>query len=240
MGFYVGAGMEYNAAELAGPSGDLRHALLYEYKFWHLFLCRCARDHQGRPARKVGLTAPPRDLTINQMRKKLERNHLLSLIGDCFYQTAGCGLILSSVCLLVACVSVRVESLTHETYPPQTSHEPVQWLETEPGTPYVELARIIAMSQSVDEDGLRDKILTRAATLGADAVVLGKSDVLESMGAETPYQSTMGPAASDGGWPFYYDRWSFLQGSTDPIRRTEYLSGTAIRYVRQKGSEHGY
>jgi hypothetical protein len=168
------------------------------------------------------------------MNQSLATNRLGCSSRDCAYRTAVCGVILSALFVLVACVSVRVEPLTHETYPPQTSHEPVQWLETEPGSPHIKLARIIATSQSVDEDGLRDKILARAATLGADAVVLGKSDVLESMGAETPYQSTMGPAASNGGWPFYYDRWSFLQGSTDRTGRTEYLSGTAIRYVRQK------
>lgn len=163
----------------------------------------------------------------------LATNRLGCSTRDCAYRTAVCAVILFALLLLVGCVSVRVEPLTHETYPPQTSDEPVQWLETEPGTPYVELARIIATSQSVDEDGLREKILARAATLGADAVVLGKYNVLESMGAETPYQSTMGPAASSGGWPFYSDRWSFLQGSTDPTGRTEYLSGTAIRYVRR-------
>jgi len=75
----------------------------------------------------------------------------------------------------------------------------VQWLETEPASPYIRLARIIATSQSVDEEGLRGKILARAAILGADAIVLGKSDVLESMGTGTAYQSTMGPSASSSG-----------------------------------------
>jgi len=168
------------------------------------------------------------------MNQTLATNRRGCLTLDSAYRTAVCGVILSALLSLVACVSVRVEPLTHETYPPQTSDEPVQWLETEPASPHIKLARIIATSQSVDEDGLRDKILTRAATLGADAVVLGKSDVFESIGTGTPYQSTMGPGASSGGWPFYYDRWSFLQGSTDQTGRTEYLSGTAIRYVRQK------
>jgi hypothetical protein len=86
---------------------------------------------------------------------------------------------------------------------------------------------------------MREKILARASAIGADAVVLGKFDVLESMGAGPAYQSTMGPSASSSGswggsWPFYYDRWSFLQGPTDQTGRTEYLSGTAIRYVNQK------
>ncbi len=68
----------------------------------------------------------------------------------------------------------------------------MQWLESEPDSPHVKLARIIATSQSADEDELREKILARAATLGADAVVMGKSDVLESVGTGTVPQSTMG------------------------------------------------
>lgn len=153
-----------------------------------------------------------------------------------FYPTAVWGVILSAFLALVACVSVRVEPLTHEVYPPQASSESVQWLETEPDSPHIKLARIIATSQSVDEDQMREKILARASAMGADAVVLGKSDVLESVGAGTAPQSTMGPSAgsSGGWWPFYYDRWSFLQGSTDQTGETEYLSGTAIRYVSRK------
>jgi hypothetical protein len=88
---------------------------------------------------------------------------------------------------------------------------------------------------------MRDKILARAESMGADAVVLGRSDIVESMMGPSPlYQSTLGPAAdsfspyaSGWGWwnPFYYDPWSFVQGDADQIGRTEYLSGTAIRYL---------
>lgn len=153
------------------------------------------------------------------------------------------GLILPAFLMLAACVSVRVEPLTHESYPPRERGEPVQWLETEPSSPHIELARIIATSQSADEDRLREKILARAGTMGADAVVLGKFDVLESIGPSPLYQSTLGPAADSfspyaGGWgwwnPFYYDPWSFVQGAADQTGETEYLSGTAIRYVNQK------
>ncbi|MFI5247915.1 MAG: hypothetical protein ACHQWV_05110 [Nitrospirales bacterium] len=153
-----------------------------------------------------------------------------------FYRTAVCGVILSTPLALVACVSVRVEPLTHEVYPPQASPESVQWLETEPDSPHIKLARIIATSQSADEDRMREKILARASAMGADAVVLGKFDVLESMGAGTVPQSTMGPSegSSGGWWPFYYDRWSFVQSSTDMTGETEYLSGTAIRYLSRK------
>ena len=142
-----------------------------------------------------------------------------------------CGLL-----TLTACVSVRVEPLTGDVYPPDRSVHQVEWLESEPDAPHVRLARIIATSQSADEDRLRQSILARAATLGADAVVMGKADVLESVGSGAPPQSTMGPAgASSGGWwPFYYDRWSFAQSSVDETALTEYLSGTAIRYLRDE------
>jgi hypothetical protein len=156
------------------------------------------------------------------------------------------GLLLCACAVLTGCVSVRVEPLTHESYPPRANHGPVQWLETEPSSPHIKLARIIATSQSADEDRLREKILARAGPLGADAVVMGKFDVLESMGPSPLYESTLGPAAdsfspyaSGWGWwnPFYYDPWSFVQGGGDQTGRTEYLSGTAIRYQEARGKE---
>lgn len=128
--------------------------------------------------------------------------------------------------------------MTHESYQPRARNGPVQWLEREPGSPHIELARIIATSQNADEDRLRDTILARAGALGADAVVMGKSDELESIGPSPRYQTTMGPGAGafglyGGGWWNYYDPWSFVQGSGDQTEWTEYLSGTAIRYVDQ-------
>lgn len=152
-------------------------------------------------------------------------------------------LILPVCLMLTACVSVRVEPLTHESYPPRADGARAQWLEDEPSARYIELARIIATSQSADEDRMREKILARASMLGADAVVLGRSDVVESMGPSPQYQSTLGPTANSyssyaGGWgwwsPFHYDPWSFVQGAADQTGRTQYLSGTAIRYVNGK------
>ncbi|SLM47222.1 conserved exported protein of unknown function [Nitrospira japonica] len=150
-----------------------------------------------------------------------------------------CGVISLLLSFLTACVSVRVEPLTHEVYPPKKNSESLQWLESEPDAPHVKLARIIATSQSADEDELREKILACAATLGADAVIMGKSDVLETVGAGSAPESTMGPAGGSfgGWWPFYYDRWSFAQSPTDETGFTEYLSGTAIRYVNERSLE---
>lgn len=167
--------------------------------------------------------------------------HLTGSSSDSFIRVAHNGLLCCACTVLLGCVSIRVEPLTPESYPPRPNHAPVQWLETEPVSPHIDLARIIATSQTADEDRMRDKILARAESMGADAVVLGRSDIVESMMGPSPlYQSTLGPAAdsfspyaSGWGWwnPFYYDPWSFVQGDADQIGRTEYLSGTAIRYL---------
>ena len=132
---------------------------------------------------------------MNQRYISAASRCLVRLSGRQLIRAARFGLILPAFLLLTACVAVRVEPLTQEFYPPRASHEPVQWLETEPDSPYVKLARIIATSQSADEDRLRNKILARASMMGVDPVVLGKSDVLESIGSGPAYESTLGPAA---------------------------------------------
>lgn len=153
---------------------------------------------------------------------------------------SGRALFLLIVPILASCVSLQVEPLTRQHFEPRAELAQVEPLESEPARPHVKLARIIATSQSATEDTLRDRILARARQLGADAVVLGKADVLESMGPSPAYQSTMSPAVANSstiswgpwGWwtPFYLDPWSFMQGGADQTQFTVYLSGIAIRY----------
>lgn len=138
--------------------------------------------------------------------------------------------------VLAACVSVQVEPLTLDRYAARAHGGPVPMLETEPVRPHIKLARLIATSEDASEDRLREQLLRRAAQLGADAVVLGKSDVIESMGPGPAYQSTMDATGVSsswfGGWwsPFYLDPWTYVQSSSDQVRWTLYLSGIAIRY----------
>ena len=185
---------------------------------------------------------------MNQTRNHITRRSDVTSPGSTFTCLAPYGLILSALVLLTGCVSVRVVPLTDESFPSRTNHEVVPWLDSEPTSAHIKLARIIATSQSADEDRMRDKILARANTLGADAVVAGQFDIFESMGSGPLYQSTLGPAAgsfgpyaSGWGWwnPFHYDSWSYMQGSADQIGRSEYLSGTAIRYVNPKPPQAG-
>ncbi len=151
-------------------------------------------------------------------------------------------LLLLNGSLLAACVTVRVEPLTREPLPANRSSTQVEVLDIEPTQAHVNLARIIAISDSASEERLRDKIVATAKRIGADAVVLGNVDVLHSMGPSPVYQSTLGPASASfspyswGGWwdPFYLDAWSFVQGASDETQWTMYLSGVALQYVRDR------
>ncbi len=108
--------------------------------------------------------------------------------------------------LVPGCVSVRVEPLTQQHYPPRNGIEPIQVLSAEPFRPSMKLARIVATSQTVGEDALREHILTRARQLGADAVILGKVDVLESIGPSPLYESTLSQAGTG------YNAYSWSRG----------------------------
>jgi hypothetical protein len=61
--------------------------------------------------------------------------------------------------------------LSSETFTPQTSH--VEILERTPTRPYVQIAVLSVDSWWLSLDSKRQKILEKAATLGADAVVFG-------------------------------------------------------------------
>lgn len=202
------------------------------------------RKDSSNPAGEWGASSThARSFIMNHIYNSSATHRLARSPEGWFDYATRYGLLIYSLAILAGCVSVSVEPLTHESYPPRGSGELVQWLETEPASPHIKLALIIATTQNADEDRLRDKILARAGTMGADAVVLGKSDILESIGPSPLYESTLGPAAasfspSAGGWgwwnPFYYDTWSFVQSTTDQPERTEYLSGTAIRFLDRK------
>lgn len=143
-----------------------------------------------------------------------------------------------------ACVSVEVEPLVLEPYPPR-GQAPVE-LEAEPSQPHLKLARLIATSSSADDDALRSKIRSYAGRMGADAVVLGKADVIETNGQGMTYQSTnaagMGPGSVFGGMgsgmPFFFDPWTYVQAPVDRVDYLQYRSGLAIRY--QDGAAAGF
>lgn len=145
------------------------------------------------------------------------------------------------VALSSACVSVQVDPLTVKEFEPRAGGDDVRTLQREPNRGYVQLARIVATSEYASEETLRDRILSRAKELGADAVVLGEADVRRLADRGPMFQSTMGSgiqgttSASNyrsGYWnPFRMDAWSFSQGSGGGQGWMLHMSGLAIRYV---------
>ncbi len=139
---------------------------------------------------------------------------------------------------LVAGCSTRVEYFADRPYPSREKGVPVEWLLVEPTQPHIELARIIASSAIVGEDTLRQRIIDRARTLGADAVV-EEGTVVEASTTPSPYYepTLLGPmGAAFGlygyGWYAPYSSNPFLltQGAIDQPRLDKYMSGVAIKY----------
>jgi hypothetical protein len=140
-----------------------------------------------------------------------------------------------------ACVSVQVDPLTPVSFEPREKGSELATLDREPNRRYVQIARIVATSEQASEDSLRDRILSRAKELGADAVVLGQADVRRSSDRGPVFQSTMaaglpGPV-TDGAYrssywnPFRADAWTLTQGAGGGQTWMLHMSGLAIRYV---------
>jgi hypothetical protein len=72
---------------------------------------------------------------------------------------------------LSGCAGVNVVMLSTETFTPQTSQ--VEILEREPNRPYMQIAVLTVDSLWLGVDSKREKILEKARTLGADAVIFG-------------------------------------------------------------------
>jgi len=79
--------------------------------------------------------------------------------------------LLLSCFTLTGCASVNVVMLSTETFPTQTSD--IQVLEREPTRPHVQIAILSVDSLWLSEESRREKVLEKAGTLGADAVIFG-------------------------------------------------------------------
>lgn len=156
-----------------------------------------------------------------------------------YFEIGRRGAILIIGSFLTACVSVRVESLTDQVYPPHDGTVPIQSLSVEPARPHIDLAMITVSSANAGEDTLRQKIADRARRLGADAVVFGPIGVLVTMLPSPYYEPGLfGPSgAAFGlygyGWytPYASNPYLLTQGAVDQPRLDTFLSGVAIRYV---------
>jgi hypothetical protein len=147
--------------------------------------------------------------------------------------------------LLTGCASTRVEYFVDPPYPPHDPKSQVEWLSTEPRRPHIDLALITAGSANLSEDTLRRKIIERARSLGADAVVAEGIALVHSL-PNPPYyeRSLFGPMGAGFGlygygWytPYTSNPFLLTQGATDIPRTDRYISGVAIRYKEERTTE---
>jgi hypothetical protein len=147
--------------------------------------------------------------------------------------------------LITGCASTRIEYYVDPPYPAHDPKNQVEWLSTEPSRAYIELARITVGSTSLGKETLRQEIIDRARSLGADAVVAEGGVVVYSL-PNPPYyeRSLFGPmGAAFGlygyGWysPYASNPYLLTQGSTHIPRIDRYLSGLAIRYEQDQDTD---
>ena len=81
--------------------------------------------------------------------------------------------------------------LSTETYTPQPNH--VESLEREPSRPYVQIAILSVSSLWLSTDSKREKILEKAGSLGADAVVFGDFHLRPRKDAHNPSSPSSPP-----------------------------------------------
>lgn len=147
---------------------------------------------------------------------------------------------------LTGCVGTSIEYFTDTTYPPRSSTAAVDWLQTEPTRPHVEVARITVRSSNYSLETLRRTMQDRARSLGADAIVPDVPMVLISQAGSPYYEAgVLSPAgAAFGlygyGWytPYSSNPYILTQGATDQPRIEQALSGIAIRFEETQTLVH--
>ncbi len=159
--------------------------------------------------------------------------------------------ILASCLLIAGCASVDTILLTSEKFPPKRSADDVAVLEQKPTRPHVDLAELRIGDSGLSFGSLQHKILDKAASLGADAVVFAKPQtqttrevayepVYDPWGYNSPYYGSPwgygGYGGPYGGWGMWGGGYSGM--AAVPFDETiKMLMGTAIRYTNTTG--HG-
>jgi hypothetical protein len=139
------------------------------------------------------------------------------------------------VALVTACAGVDTLTLTERTFPPRTSAHDLEVLERDPICPHILLADLSMRGESSEFTHMQSKILAKAATLGADAVVFRSQSWVQHQAAYQTY-----PAWSLGGWMYgsypygygYYGGWPVSNDVSAPHEVSmQSIKGTAIRYL---------
>ena len=133
--------------------------------------------------------------------------------------------------ILPGCASVDILMLSSETFTPQNSQ--VEILERAPTRPYVKIAVLAVDSWWLSEDEKREKILEKASTLGADAVVFGDLDLSRPpAGNPTTGQSTPSPSLPPN------DTETLIPDDLHPSVQDGML-GADVRVFLVRGGGHG-
>lgn len=171
-----------------------------------------------------------------------------------------CGMLLV-VAQLTGCASVDVIRLTNETFPPKDSRADVEVLEQQPTQPYISLADLHVADSGVGFEWMQRKILDKAATLGADAVLFLKPEshvehevayepVYSPWGGYGPYGPGLGGYGGIGPWGGYGGSWGggyggpWGWGPTGSVAvpydvTVNSLQGTAIKYTASGARKTG-
>lgn len=172
------------------------------------------------------------------------------------------GAVIIGLCLCFsACTSVDTILLTNDTFPPKESAEEVAVLRQTPTRPHRDLAELRISDSRLSFGSLQHKILSRAAALGADAVVFEEPQT-QTIHRES-YQPLYGPWGYSspyyGGGPYYggpwgygmygglYGGWGWGPGGGFGSMAVPYeydetvriLMGRAIRYTDASGPQSG-
>ncbi len=192
------------------------------------------------------------------MRPKLSAQAMSSVHGRRSSQPLQLGHFASLLSLLLsllfsACTSVDTILLTSERFPPKASADEVTVLEQKPSRSHLEIAELRAGDSRLSFGSLQHKILTRAAELGADAVVFARpqTQTIQHVAYEPLYDQWDANNPYDGspwGYGWYggsYGGWGLWGGGYSGMIEVPYdeivkmLMGTAIRYtdVRDLGDQ---
>ena len=171
-----------------------------------------------------------------RLYSSIGRLSLTSLAESCRRSSVFIGLILSTVCTVSACASVNVVMLSSETFAPQAGH--VEILKREPSRPYVQIALLTVDSFWSSLDSKRERILEKAAEMGADAVVFGDLHLrpqIQGSGAETQNSPPSSPPSTDVEKPSLDDLHSSALGNNVRLDASVVL----VRGGRGGGHRHG-
>lgn len=158
-------------------------------------------------------------------------------------------LALALLLALAGCAGVDTVRLTSQQFPPKRSVEEVEVLQQVPACPHVALAELRVEDTSDGYGTMQQKMLDKAAGLGADAVVFAKPE--EQIQHQVAYQPGMmmgGPFGFGGfgyggmmygPYPYgmgYYGGYPAYGGAAVPYDvEVKSLKGLAIRYIPSAG-----